>query len=150
MTYRDRAGRLLIGSNASGALLVVGGAILVGVCTWLVYPVLGVEYWVRPTSLAEWVLLGGFLLVPAGVAVIRGGLLAALWVNIPAHVVIGFYYFIDQSGRIVVFGYTGSRSVDIIVVSGVIAVLYGATGYLLGSVIWWSTRWSPLTPESAQ
>lgn len=110
-----------------------------GVGTWLVYPVLGLRYWLLPAYLVDWAFVFGFLLLPAGVAFSRAGLLASLWVDIPPpHVVTGYYFYNYYGGRIVVFGYSGSRTVDIILVSGLIAVMYGLMGYLLGTAIRWS------------
>lgn len=148
MNNRERAGRVLFGSNRRGALLVVGLAILLGVGTWLVYPVLGLRYWLLPASLVDWAFVFGFLLLPAGVAFTRAGLLASLWVDIPTHVVTRYYFYNYYGGRIVVFGYTGSRTVDIILVSGLIAVLYGLMGYLLGTAIRWCKGQLTLTKVS--
>jgi len=52
--------------------------------------------------------------------------------------VLGYHFYNYQGGGIVVFGYTGSRTADIILVSGLIAVIYGFVGYLLGTAIRWS------------
>ena len=148
VNHLEWAGRILFGSNRRGALLVLGLAVLLGLGTWLIYPILGVSYWLMPASLVDWAFISGFLLLPAGVASTRAGLLASLWVNIPTHVVIGYHFYNYRGGGIVVFGYTGSRTADIILVSGLIAVIYGFVGYLLGTAIRWSKGRLALTKVS--
>ena len=77
MGLRSRCRRLLIGTNRQGAVLTVGIGLLFGVATWLLYPILGVEYWLWPSSLDEWAFAFGFVLLAAGIAFDRAGLLAA-------------------------------------------------------------------------
>ena len=148
MNHLEWAGRVLFGSNRRGALLALELAVLLGLCTWLVYPILDVSYWLMPASLVDWAFIFGFLFLPAGVASARAGLLASLWVNIPTHVVLGYHFYNYQGGGIVVFGYAGSRTADIILVSGLIAVIYGFVGYLLGTAIRWSKGRLALTKAS--
>lgn len=149
MNYRGRASTVLFGSNRRTALLVAVIAVLLGGGTWLGYPILGTSYWLWPVSLVDWAFVFGFILLSAGVASARVGLLASVWVIVPTHVVIGYYVYTSGGGGIVYFGYTGSRTIDIVLISGLFAIPYGLMGYLLGTAIRRRIDRAPLAKGSA-
>lgn len=149
MNYQERVARLLFGSNRQGVLVATAIGILLGVGAWLIYPMLGVEYWLWPSSLIDWGFVVGFVLLATGVAFYRSGLLATWWMSFPAHVVLAHYFYYSQSGFVVLPFQNDLLSFALI--SATIALFYGLVGYLLGTVSRWgkghTTFSSPETVE---
>lgn len=133
VNYRTHFVRVLFGNNRQVSILTVGSGLLLGLGAWLGYPILGVSYWLWPTSLTDWAFILGFILLAAGVSFERGGLLAAWWVNIPTHVAISHYVY---SGTFVVLPFRNDF-LSYLVISAEIAFLYGVIGYFLGMVSRW-------------
>lgn len=130
MKYREVGGRLLLGTNQQAALLGVGVGVLLTVAVWLLHSIIGVQYWLGPHSLIDWVFVIGFVLVTAVVAFHRSGLLVAIWVSFPAHILLAQYQF---SHGFVVLPFQNDL-LSYIYISAVIAGSYGLVGYLLGTV----------------
>lgn len=141
MNYRTRVTRLLFGTNRQGALLTVGIGILLGLTAWLAYPVLEEGYALWPTSLVDWAFVLGYTLLAAGVAFDRAGLLAAWWVNIPAHVAMGHYVYSDG---FVILPFR-SDFLSYLVIATMIAFLYGTLGYIFGVLSRWGFNRSDST-----
>lgn len=136
MAYRTHLARLLVGSNRRASLLTVGIGILFGVGAWLGYPILGVSYWLLPSSLIDWAFVFSFIFLAAGVAFDRAGFLAAWWVNHPAHIAISHYYFTFH-GTLVVLPFE-SDFLSYLVISAPITCMYGILGYLIGRASRWT------------
>jgi|GEM_PF-3087284 len=136
MHYREAGALVLFGTSRQNSLLATGSGILLGVSVWLLDPILGVEYWLWPSSLVDWAVVAGSVLLVAGVTFDRAGLLAACWVNFPAHVAFAHHHY-SQTGFVVLPFQNDLLSYALI--SAQIAVFYGLLGYLLGTASRWGT-----------
>ena len=134
MNYQEDVDQVLFGTYRQIALLATGISILLGVGVWLIYPTLGVEYWLWPSSLIDWTFVIGFIFLAAGVAFYRAGLLAACWVSFPAHVALAHFYY-SQHGFVILPFQNDLLSYALI--SAMIAIFYGLIGYFLGTVSRW-------------
>jgi hypothetical protein len=125
-----RVRRVLLGSDQESARTAAALGVVVGLAAWTLRRLAGVSYWWWPTLPADWTFVACFVLLAAGVAYDRAGVLAACWVTFPAHVVYAHHFYASHSGFLVL---PLQHDVFSVLASVPFAVLYGTVGYFLGA-----------------
>jgi hypothetical protein len=147
MNYRDAAVRFCFGRNRRGALLATGLGILVGGVVWLLIWGFDIRYWPGLHFGVNWAFVGGFVLLSAGVAFFRAGLLAAWWVSFPAHIALTHaQWWAERDFWTLPFQ---NNFLSFTVIAAEIALVYGLIGLLLGTVGRWVIPPSPVFREQA-
>lgn len=130
--------RLTIGRNRVVVGLGVCAGIVLGLDMWWVYPYMGHIYHLVPDHPMDWQLLAVFIGLPALIAVRDGGLLPCWWVNLPplfAIYLLEFTVVGAAGGNGVIREYSLATVVPAILLSVVVALLWGTLGYGFGTAV---------------
>lgn len=141
-----RLRRLAIGRSRVIVGFALAGGVVLGVDVWWVYPTLGEIYNLVPDHPIDWQFLAVFVGLPALIAVRDGGILPCWWVDIPPLLAIFLLEFTvvgaaGENGVIREFSFT--TVLPAILVSVVVALLWGTLGYGLGKAVKTATSKAP-------